>query len=208
MLLCNGACADLSTRFTRRESTPEELLRLGGRLKAAFDKVEYCDDEQFGSVIRTASATLSLPYGNTVRGEERVRLLEDLRRQAAACTDNAALRELDACIAVLERGERVLPQNRTVTVAACDLGSRMLLALPFEVAQGDGARLEREAAALCGKPAHLLCYCGGYDGYLPHEMTGINYQDLATGYPPEARNMIWNGVLDCAAKAVKEGNFS
>lgn len=202
-VLCNGACADLSTRFTRRESTAEELLRLGGQMKGAFDEAEYSNDGQFGSAIRTASATLSLPYGNAVRGEERVRLLEDLRRQAAACADKAALRELDACIAVLERGERVLPQTRTVTVAACDLGSRILLALPFEVAQGDGARLEQEASALCGKPAHLLCYCGGYDGYLPHETTGVNYQDLATGYPPEARNMIWNGVLDCAAKAVK-----
>lgn len=202
-VLCNGACADLSTRFTRREASPEELLRLGERLQAGFSAVECRAEPQFGSVISTAAQTLTLPYGSAVRGEERVRLLEDLRLQAETCSDQAALRELDACIAVLERGERVLPRTRTVTVAACDLGTRLLLALPFEVAQEDGARLEREAAALCGKPAHLLCYCGGYDGYLPHETTGINYQDLATGYPPEARSMIWNGLLDCAAKAVK-----
>jgi hypothetical protein len=43
----------------------------------------------------------------------------------------------------------------------------------------------------------LVCYCNGYDGYLPHETTGINYQDLATGYLPEARAMIWNSALEC-----------
>ena len=133
-------------------------------------------------------------------GENRI---PELQEKAAICTDRAALRELDACIAVLERGERVLPQSRSVTISACNLGSRLLLALPFEVAQKDGLRLEQEASALCGRPAHLVCYCGGYDGYLPHEHMGINYQDLATGYPPEARKMIWNAVLDCAADSVK-----
>ena len=97
----------------------------------------------------------------------------------------------------------MLPESRTVTVAACDLGSRLLLALPVEVAQADGLWLEEEAAAFCGKPAYLICYCGGYDGYLPHEQRGINYQDLATGFLPEARELIKKGLLDCAASAVK-----
>ena len=119
------------------------------------------------------------------------------------CTDAAARRELDACIAVLERSERELPNTRTVTVAACDLGSRLLLGLPFEVSHTDGDRLAQEAAARCGKPAHVVCYCGGYDGYLPHENRGINYQDIATGYLPEARERIWQAVLDCAAITVK-----
>ncbi len=199
----NGACADLSTRFTRKASSPEELVRLGGRIKTALMQTLYRQDAGFGSVINPVCRVLSLPYGNAIQGEARLRLLKELQEKAAACTDKAALRELDACIAVLERGDRVLPQTRQVTVAACDLGSRLLLALPFEVAQADGAQLERDAQALCGKPAHLICYCGGYDGYLPHAQTGINYQDLATGYLPEAREQIWQGILDCAASAVK-----
>ena len=197
----NGACADLSTRFTRMDSSPEELSRMGGLMETALARAEYQSDLAFGAVIHPVCRELELPYGNAIRGEERLRLLEELRQKAAGCTDQAALRELDACIAVLERGDRMLPQRRTVTVAACDLGSRLLLALPFEVAHG--AQLEQEAAALCGKPAHLICYCGGYDGYLPHAQISINYQDLATGYLPEAREQIRQGLLRCAESAVK-----
>ncbi|MBO4929516.1 MAG: hypothetical protein J6D61_03660 [Clostridia bacterium] len=202
-IFTNGACADLSTRFTRMESSAKERERLGLLIKSAWNEMEYQEDIGFGERIRPIARELVLPYGNGVRGDQRLGLLEELRQKTADCTDKAALRELDACIAVLERGDRVLPQTRTVTVAACDLGSRLLLALPFEVAQADGAQLEREAAALCEKPAYLICYCGGYDGYLPHAQTGVNYQDLATGYLPEARKQIWQGVLDCAASAVK-----
>ena len=203
IIFTNGACADVSTRFTRKESSPAERDRLGMRIKTAWDRIEYQTDADFGKKIQPISLELALPYGSALQGEERLRLLEELQRQAAACVDKAALRELDACIAVLERGDRVLPQTRTVTVAACDLGSRLLLALPFEAAQADGVQLEREASSLCGKPTHLICYSGGYDGYLPHVQMGVNYQDLATGYLPEARDLIWKGVLDCAANAVK-----
>ena len=199
----NGACADLSTRFTRRGSSVGERDRLALLMNNAWNEMEYQTDTGFGQRICSVGRELLLPYGKAVQGEERLHLLETLQNQAANCTDKAALRELDACIAVLERGDRVLPQTRTVTVAACDLGSRLLLALPFEVASADGAQLEKEAERLLGKPAHLICYCGGYDGYLPHAHTGINYQDLATGYLPEARERIWQGVLDCAASAVK-----
>jgi len=202
-LFTNGACADLSTRFTRDTSSPEELVRLGGYIKAALAQTEYQADTAFGEVIKPVYRELELPYGNVIHGEERLRLLKELQKQAACCTDKAALREIDACIAVLERGDRMLPQTRKVTISACDFGSRLLLGLPFEVAQADGTCLEREVEAFCGKPAHLICYCGGYDGYLPHAQTGINYQDLASGYLPEARKQIWQGILDCAASAVK-----
>ncbi len=202
-IFTNGACADLSTRFTRKESSPVERDRLGMRIKTGWEHTEHQMDTGFGRPIQPVSRELTLPCGKALQGEERLHLLETLQNQAANCTDKAALRELDACIAVLERGDRVLPQTRTVTVAACDLGSRLLLALPFEVASADGAQLEKEAERLLGKPAHLICYCGGYDGYLPHAHTGINYQDLATGYLPEAREQIWKGILGCAASAVK-----
>ena len=97
----------------------------------------------------------------------------------------------------MQREERDLPDSRRVTVAACDLGSHVLLALPFEVSWQDGLQLEQAAAKLCQKPALLVCYCGGYDGYLPHETVGVRYQDLASGFLPQAREMIWQNTLNC-----------
>lgn len=197
-LWLNGPCADLSTRFTRRESSPAEVQRMGALMKNALSAVTLRPAPDFGKTIRVFEQTLELPYGSALRGDARQALLKELTEQAAACTDDAARRELDSCIAVLERGDRDLPDSRTVTVAACDLGSHLLLALPFEVSWKDGLQLEQEAAALCGKPALLVCYCGGYDGYLPHEHAGINYQDLATGFLPQAREIIWQSALKCA----------
>ena len=197
-LWLNGPCADLSTRFTRRESTPAEVQRMGGLIQDALALVKLQPAQDFGKAIRVFEQTLDLPYGSALRGEARQALLQQLLEQAAACTDDAARRELDSCIAVLQREERDLPDTRTVTVAACDLGSHLLLALPFEVSWQDGLKLEQEAAARCQKPALLICYCGGYDGYLPHEQAGISYQDLATGFLPQARETIWQSALKCA----------
>ena len=202
-LVLNGACADLSTRFTRQNASFEELERLRTLLQDALYDLQWQKETAFGTRMKTVSQTLALPYGNAVRGEERLRLLNEVQKQAEACTDLAARRELEACIAVLERGDRLLPTTRTVTVSACNLGSRLLLAVPFEVSHSDSDRLSTDVKALCGKPAHLICYCGGYDGYLPHETQGINYQDLATGYLPQAREQIWQALLSCAANAVK-----
>ena len=202
-LVFNGACADLSTRFTRSMSSEAELERLRRVLRRGMEALTDAPDPACGARLCTASQELKLPYGSILQGEARQALLADLKKQAAACPDPAARRELDSCIAVLERGDRTLPQSRTVNVSACDLGSCLLLALPFEVSHADGDRLTADVSARCGKPAHLICYCGGYDGYLPHETQGINYQDLATGYPLQARDLIWQAALDCAANAVK-----
>lgn len=202
-LVLNGACADLSTRFTRQNASFAELERLRTILQEALGSLQHRKKTAFGTRLNTVSRTLTLPYGNAVRGAERLQLLEDVKKQAERCADPAARRELEACIAVLERGDRILPETRTVTIAACDLGACLLLAVPFEVSRGDDSRLSAEVEALCGKPAYLVCYCGGYDGYLPHETQGINYQDLATGYLPQARAQIWQALLSCAANAVK-----
>ncbi|MBQ4578295.1 MAG: hypothetical protein IJA84_04450 [Clostridia bacterium] len=203
-LWLNGPCADLSTRFTRRESSPREVRRMGDLIKAGLASMEMMPAPDFGRSIRVWEETLDLPYGSTLRGEARQALLRQLLEQAEACADSAARREVDSCIAVLQREEQDLPHSRRVTVAACDLGSHLLLALPFEVSWQDGLSLEREAAAISGKPALLVCYCGGYDGYLPQNTAGISYQNLATGYLPQAREQIRQALRACAENTQHE----
>ncbi len=198
-LAVNGPCADLSTRFTRQSSSPAEVSRICALLKTALETANTLPMSDFGSCIRTHAKTVTLPYGNSIEGTERETLYRELRAQASMCTDPSALRELDACMAVLERGQRILPATRTVTISAVDLGSCMLLGLPFEVGHIDGLALEQAIFAQESKPALLICYCNGYDGYLPHESYGVNYQDLASGYLPQARKIIWDTALECAA---------
>ncbi len=199
-LAVNGPCADLSTRFTRQSSTPVEVSRMCALLKTALETANNTLlTPDFGSCIHTHTKTIALPYGNSIKGNERETLYRELKAQAAICTDLSALRELDACMAVLERDERTLPTTRTVTISAADLGSCVLLGLPFEVGHADGIALEQAVSGQEHKPALLICYCNGYDGYLPRETCGIQYQDLASGYPPQARKIIWDTALACAA---------
>ena len=64
----------------------------------------------------------------------------------------------------MQREERDLPDTRTVTVAACDLGSHLLLALPFE----GFTKIGQEVRRITGREDCLVLGCGEeLLGYLP-----------------------------------------
>ena len=199
-LFLNGACADLSTRYTRVRSDPEELERIGALAAEAIEGAHTEAAAGFGHTIRTARRTLPAPRGGGLSGQERQALRAVLCEQASACTDAAARRELEARLAVLDRPPAKPQPDKTVEVSAADLGPLILLALPFEVACGDGGAIEAELSAPAGKPVFAVCYTGGYDGYLPGGRpldAGSSYQDLASRYDPALRSRLPDCARDC-----------
>ncbi len=197
-LFANGACADLSTRFTRRESSSKELARLGQVMKNAMGSAVFtpCDCR----VIRTVQKELVLSRMGSVEGAQHASLLDAFEKKAAQCADAQARREYDACIAVLKRQAALPEPERIVQIAAADFGPFAIIALPFEIESNDGAALE---TALSGKPVYALCYAGGYDGYLPSGKPlseNSSYEDIASRYPPQARDAVW----ECAKQCVLE----
>lgn len=61
--------------------------------------------------------------------------------------------------------------------------------------------MRRPSAGLASKPVYAVCYTGGYDGYLPSGAPlseESSYEDIASRYGAEARELI----LECAKQCV------
>lgn len=199
-MVLNGCCGDLSTRFTRTRSDYRELQRLGAHLVTGISQVPTAPAASFGRQFRVCRQELTLSRGAGVCGEERSRLLEALQKKKAACTNLQLLREYDSRIAVLERPVPPAEDARTVSVCAADLGPYLLVGVPFEVDSADGEAMESTLKSQAGKPVYLVCYCGGYDGYLPSGVplsAESSYEDFASRYLPESRELVWRCLKAC-----------
>lgn len=206
-LVLNGACGDLSTRFTRSASTPEELDRLAQLAVCAVKNAALCQAEDFGTRIAAAEVTVELPCAADFDPAQRQALLIQLQKKLAECTDPQAAREYDARLAVLERPPVQREKSRSVRICAVDPGPFVLVGVPFEVDYADGLALEQKAAAAAGKPVVLVCYTGGYESYLPSgaPLTAeSSYEDIAAVYQPEARALLWQAVENCARQCAAQ----
>ena len=199
-LVINGPCADLSTRFTRQASNPEELSRLGKLLTEAVQESQPQPAPDFGIKIRTSEKILYLSRSASLSGELLENILSALRQKAAACTDPQALREYDSRIAVLERSAVGAEKSREIHIGAVNFGNYILLGVPFEVDYADGLDLEQNLSQMAGVPVHLVCYTFGYDGYLPSGAplsAESSYEDIASRYLPESRGQVWECAKQC-----------
>lgn len=204
-LVVNGPCADLSTRFTRRASDPEELKRLGRKLTEAALAAQPRPISAFGSDIRTAEKVVYLSRSASLSGELRDNILTALRQKAAACADPQALREYDSRIAVLERGAAGAEKNRMIRIGAVNLGGCILVGMPFEVDYADGLDLEQTLSRIAGQNVYLVCYTFGYDGYLPSGAplsAESSYEDIASRYLPESRTQVWECTKQCVMEVM------
>ena len=202
-LVVNGPCADLSTRFTRRASDPEELARLGSRLTEGALTARPESVVQFGTNIRTAEQVVYLSRSASLSGQLRESILSALRQKAAECTDPQALREYDSRIAVLERSAVGAEKNRMIRIGAVNFGNCIWVGVPFEVDYADGLDLEHTLSQIAGVDVRLVCYTFGYDGYLPSGAplsAESSYEDIASRYLPESRGQVW----ECAKQCVME----
>ena len=202
-LVLNGPCADLSTRFTRQASHPEELSRLGKLLTDAVQETQPQPIPSFGAKIRTAEKVVYLSRSASLSGEVKDNILSALRKKAAECTDSQALREYDSRIAVLERSAVGAEKSREIHIGAVNFGNYILLGVPFEVDYADGQNLEQTLSQIAGQPVYLVCYTFGYDGYLPSGAplsAESSYEDIASRYLPESREQVW----ECAKQCIME----
>ena len=205
MLVLNGPCADLSTRFTRQASTPEELTRLGGLLTEAVKTAQAQQMPHFGQEIRTAEKVVYLSRSASLSGALRESILAALQQKAAECTDPQALREYDSRIAVLERSAVGAEKNRMIRIGAVNFGNYILLGVPFEVDYADGLELEQTLSQIAGQAVHLVCYTFGYDGYLPSGAplsAESSYEDIASRYLPESREQVWECTKQCVMEVM------
>ena len=78
------------------------------------------------------------------------------------------------------------------------------ISLPFEVDNKDGNELQYLLSDVAGKPVYLVCYTGGYDGYLPSGKPlsiDSSYEDIASRYLPQSRGQVWESAKKCVLNA-------
>ena len=214
ILWMNGACADISTRFTRQAATFEEAKRLGARLMGSF---RYPQETEWAEKVSLTcqAETLAVPPAHFFTKEERQEILTYLTDKIDNCTDNARKREYEACRSVLKRehygeGKGTVAQlslieltlekpdpfsvsHRKVLTETLDI-----LGIPFEYAQRDAVKLAGKISTMYGKRAWIRCYTEGYEGYLPSGRPldrDSGYEDMASGYAAEAKTLLANAVL-------------
>jgi len=193
----NGACADISTRYTRRASTFEEAERLGaiwaGRILESREQAQAVSE---ADGLKAAASTLYVPPADYFTGEKRAQVLAHLNQKITACPDERQKREYAACRSVLERKNYGIDAagnprgGEEVYLSALSLGSVKLVFLPFEYARKDAALLERDCERRFGGRCLVICYSNGYEGYLPSgrpldEDSG--YEDMASNFRSDAK---------------------
>ena len=207
--LLNGACADLSTRYARVSSTPEEMHRLGSKLAEAIRSTPYVPASGFAERISAKRATVSLPQRALPDPEEILRLKNAFAAKLESCSDASARREITSILAVLSRPARPVDELRQIDISAVCMDSFILIGLPFEVNSDRGAAWETELSVLAGRPVYLVCYTGGYDGYLPSGKPLSEdscYQDVASRYPPEAVGILENAMKELIQNLPQRSN--
>ena len=202
-IVVNGACADVSTRFTRKEASFTEIERLGKVFADAVKEAKTVADGA-GDAIEAKSVMLTIPPATFFSEDKRKDILQKLEKKIAACEDEARRREYIACRSVLLRplyGKKPdgTPKNgETVPITVLRFALADLIFLPFEYAFKDERVLKAAAEAKTGKQAIIICYSNGYEGYLPtgrplDEDSG--YEDMASSYRYDAKELIKDTVL-------------
>lgn len=193
-LLVNGAEADVSTRFTRKEQTPNEVERLGGALaRVLLGTLEADVAKGTDPVLRAAHRTTRLFYRTTPpleEIEELVRSSERSYREAVEADVQQGARRQAWTKVEGARNLLRLAQDQplepavTVELTGLRIGPVVLLPLPGEAFTTTFRLLERR------KTEHLALIpvglSNGYLGYFPTE-AAVNqniYEALTSPFDP------------------------
>lgn len=203
-IFVNGACADLSTRYTRCASNFDEVERLGAlwaeEIVASLDSVERLSDE-----IAFSNQVLFVPPANFFTDDQRAEILDYLEEKINSCPDSEQCREYVSCRSVLKRENYGRGRGCDATLAVVKIGNLVLCLLPFEYAQVDAARLKDSIDSKLGVTSIVCCYSNGYEGYLPSGRPldrDSGYEDVASPFRHDAKELVADAVekLVCLVK--------
>ena len=203
-MFLNGPCADISTRYSRRESTPREVDRLGSVWAEALNQaLENGEKQSVDIKISSDIQKLYMPPAKFFSGEEKEKLMESLRERMANAPDQGAEREYNSRLAVLERPTYGTADGRDISVTYFDIGELIIVGMPLEVNYDVGERFKARIEKAAGKKVWMTCYTGGYDGYLPSGRPldfDSSYEDLAAIYTSDAEEILWRSIEECVSR--------
>lgn len=187
MIMTNGACADVSTRFTRRGEDYSETRRFAKIFSRAIRRAIASSRPVRAEPIDVFGRTLRLKARPPLPVSEARRILrtaetalETARRRGA---ENGDLRRhvtrVEAARELFRKPRRAGPFE----VQTVRLGGLRLLAVPLELMASTGRRLAKSYDM-------IFCYANGYAGYLVSGSSS-DYEGLVSPIDPgEVRRFI------------------
>ena len=208
----NGACGDISTRYTRLESSFEEVDRLG---KVWADKVLSMLKEEGIALSESYQVcrgeALFVPPAAFFDDETRKDVLAYLEKKIEDCQDTEQKREYISCRSVLLR--EFYGKNRDgspkdgeeVWISIMSLGPALMVFLPFEYSQRQAANLKAEVKKKLERLpggekmiVEIIGYSNGYEGYLPSGRKldkDSGYMDIGSSFHSESSRLLADKVL-------------
>lgn len=141
-LFLNGPSADISTRFTRRESSFEEVERLGNKLAAAVAQLLEETTERSREQVESSAVPIQLEVRKIPELQHLQKQVDELTKKqqqlAAHKTSSATLRQLEAQMEgmqiTMEIGNKLDGIKKVETfLQVLRIGSCILLSVPGEL---------------------------------------------------------------------------
>lgn len=191
-----GAAGNVSTRFTRRTATFDEVDRLAALAAATFDPDQSIPlIKKHVGVSHRYLRLLVKPRSDVGYLQQRLLAAESALRM---CTDSAQVAALRAEILSVELALASPPAATThimAEVQAVCVGEAVVLAFPGEMFAEFGL-----AARADVQPSPLLVagYANGYIGYVPTAETTEGYEAIMSVVTPESGDRLLRAALELA----------
>jgi hypothetical protein len=192
LILINGSCADVSTRYTRTAASYDEVERLGALwangVIGALDGEEITD-----ATISAVRREMFIPSANFFDEDQKREVLEHLDRKIAECKDSQQRREYVSCRSVLVRSNYGTKGGCNAELGAIRIGNAVIFSMPFEYAASDADVLRERIDKKFGCKSIACCYANGYEGYLPSGRPldkDSGYEDIASYFRHDAKWLV------------------
>jgi neutral ceramidase len=173
-LFLNGACGDVSTRFTRHSSSFEEVKRLGSILgDEVLNLTKQKDKDIQASGIRVGNRTISLKTRDFTSAEDTVAALQIAEKKL----ENVTEEQLDGGQLRLRQSELEGVKNNLhlargfygiesieIVIKVMKISDIIFAFIPGELFASLGLKIKR---SIQDSKIFVVCYSGGYIGYIP-----------------------------------------
>ena len=192
LILINGSCADISTRYTRYAANYDEVERLGALWANAV--IGTLDGKEIADAsINVVRHNAMIPAANFFDEEQKREVLEHLERKILECKDTQQRREYVSCRSVLVRSNYGTVGGCDAELGAMRIGNAVIFSMPFEYAAVDADALREHLDKKYGCKSIACCYANGYEGYLPSGRPldkDSGYEDIASYFRHDSKLIV------------------
>src|SRR5690554_6007225 len=222
-VFCNGAAANISTRYTKKAANFNEAERLGGLLaKKVLARVRegLITDHEWEIAVKGIQVDLQVKTG--ISRENLTAMLDELQKKIkdlwAKKAPRADIRRLETDIQGIEtalrrcrrepgkpwsggKKEKITTEVQVISfISKRSENSLVLVMLPGEIAAEIGYNIKKELSALRGidhNHVYIAGYAGDHIGYmLPPAIYGeINYETLVSRLSPAAGQVLAEKII-------------